>query len=65
MVEEMMRDFTALGSTGVFGLMVLAVGGFLVMMRKARRRWPWFMSFVLIDLFFPLPSPAEFCSARP
>ena len=34
-VEEMMRDFTALGSTGVLALMVLAVGGFLVMMRKA------------------------------
>jgi undecaprenyl-diphosphatase len=33
-VEEMMRDFTALGSTGVLALMVLAVGGFLVMMRK-------------------------------
>jgi undecaprenyl-diphosphatase len=33
-VEEMMRDFTALGSTGVLALMVLAVGGFLVMTRK-------------------------------
>ena len=33
-VEEMMRDFTALGSTGVLLLVVLAVGGFLVMTRK-------------------------------
>ena len=33
-VEEMMRDFTALGSTGVLALMVLAVSGFLVMTRK-------------------------------
>ena len=33
-VEEMMRDFTALGSTGVLTLMVLAVGGFLAMTRK-------------------------------
>jgi undecaprenyl-diphosphatase len=33
-VEEMMRDFTALGSTGVLILVVLAVGGFLVMTRK-------------------------------
>jgi undecaprenyl-diphosphatase len=32
--EEMMRDMTALGSTGVLSLMVLAVTGFLVMMRK-------------------------------
>lgn len=34
-LEEMMRDFTALGSTGVLALMVLAVGGFLVMTRKS------------------------------
>src|SRR5262245_47104015 len=33
-VEEMMRDFTALGSTGVLILVVLAVCGFLVMTRK-------------------------------
>jgi undecaprenyl-diphosphatase len=33
--EEMMRDFTALGSTGVLTLMVLAVTGFLAMTRKA------------------------------
>jgi undecaprenyl-diphosphatase len=33
-VEEMVRDFTALGSTGVLALMVLAVGGFLAMTRK-------------------------------
>ena len=33
-VEEMMRDFTALGSTGVLIIVVLAVGGFLVMTRK-------------------------------
>lgn len=32
--EEMMRDFTAIGSTGVLTLMVLAVAGFLVMTRK-------------------------------
>ena len=32
--EEMMRDFTALGGTGVLALMSLAVGGFLVMTRK-------------------------------
>lgn len=33
-LEEMMRDFTALGSTGVLSLMVLAVAGFLAMTRK-------------------------------
>jgi undecaprenyl-diphosphatase len=33
--EEMMRDFTALGSTGVLTLAVLAVAGFLAMTRKA------------------------------
>ena len=33
--EEMMRDFTALGSTGVLTLAVLAIAGFLVMTRKA------------------------------
>jgi undecaprenyl-diphosphatase len=33
--EEMMRDFTALGSTGVLALMVLASAGFLAMTRKA------------------------------
>ena len=32
--EEMMRDFTALGGTGVLALMALAVGGFLAMTRK-------------------------------
>jgi undecaprenyl-diphosphatase len=33
-LEEMVRDFTALGSTGVLTLMVLAVTGFLAMTRK-------------------------------
>jgi undecaprenyl-diphosphatase len=33
-LEEMMRDFTALGSTGVLILVVLAVVGFLAMTRK-------------------------------
>jgi undecaprenyl-diphosphatase len=33
-LEEMMRDFTALGSTGVLALMVLAIAGFLAMTRK-------------------------------
>jgi undecaprenyl-diphosphatase len=33
-LEEMVRDFTALGSTGVLALMVLAVAGFLAMTRK-------------------------------
>jgi undecaprenyl-diphosphatase len=33
-LEEMMRDFTALGGTGVLALMSLAVGGFLGMTRK-------------------------------
>jgi len=33
-VEEMMRDFTALGSTGVLTVTVLAVAGFLAMTRK-------------------------------
>jgi undecaprenyl-diphosphatase len=32
--EEMMRDFTAIGSTGVLTFMVLAVAGFLAMTRK-------------------------------
>src|SRR5262245_46712223 len=32
--EEMMRDFTALGSTGVLTIMVLGVVGFLLMARK-------------------------------
>jgi undecaprenyl-diphosphatase len=32
--EEMMRDFTAMGSTGVLTLMVLAIAGFLAMTRK-------------------------------
>jgi undecaprenyl-diphosphatase len=32
--EEMMRDFTALGSTGVLTVVVLAIAGFLVMTRK-------------------------------
>jgi undecaprenyl-diphosphatase len=34
-VEEMMRDFTALGSTGVLTVMVLAIAGFLGMTRKS------------------------------
>jgi undecaprenyl-diphosphatase len=33
-LEEMMRDFTALGSTGVLSLMVLTIAGFLAMTRK-------------------------------
>jgi undecaprenyl-diphosphatase len=33
-VEEMMRDFTALGSTGVLVIVTLAVVGFLVISRK-------------------------------
>jgi len=33
-VEEMMRDFTALGSTGVLAVMVLAIAGFLAITRK-------------------------------
>lgn len=33
-VEEMMRDFTALGSTGVLTLVVLVIAGFLAMTRK-------------------------------
>jgi undecaprenyl-diphosphatase len=33
--EEMMRDITALGSTGVLAIMVLAVTGFLFVSRKA------------------------------
>ncbi|SRR5581483_390840 len=33
-LEEMMRDFTALGSTGVLTLMVLAVTGFLALTAK-------------------------------
>jgi undecaprenyl-diphosphatase len=33
-LEEMMRDFTALGSTGVLTVLVLAVSGFLAMTRK-------------------------------
>src|SRR5262245_27957562 len=33
-LEEMMRDFTALGSTGVLTVMVLAIAGFLAMTRK-------------------------------
>ena len=33
-LEEMMRDFTALGSTGVLTLMVLAITGFLALTRK-------------------------------
>ena len=32
--EEMMRDFTAMGSTGVLALMVLTIAGFLAMTRK-------------------------------
>jgi len=32
--EEMMRDFTAMGSTGVLTLMVFAIAGFLAMTRK-------------------------------
>jgi undecaprenyl-diphosphatase len=33
-LEEMMRDFTALGSTGVLTVMVLAISGFLAMTRR-------------------------------
>jgi undecaprenyl-diphosphatase len=33
-LEEMMRDFTALGSTGVLTVMVLAIAGFLAITRK-------------------------------
>jgi undecaprenyl-diphosphatase len=33
-LEEMMRDFTALGSTGVLTVVVLAIAGFLGMTRK-------------------------------
>jgi undecaprenyl-diphosphatase len=33
-LEEMMRDFTALGSTGVLTVTVLAIAGFLAMTRK-------------------------------
>lgn len=33
--EEMMRDFTAMGSTGVLTLMILTIAGFLAMTRKA------------------------------
>lgn len=33
-LEEMMRDFTALGSTGVLTVMVLAIAGFLAMTGK-------------------------------
>jgi undecaprenyl-diphosphatase len=33
-LEEMMRDFTAMGSTGVLTLMVLTIAGFLTMTRK-------------------------------
>jgi undecaprenyl-diphosphatase len=33
-LEEMMRDFTAIGSTGVLTLMVFAIAGFLAMTRK-------------------------------
>jgi undecaprenyl-diphosphatase len=35
-LEEMMRDFTALGSTGVLTVTALAVTGFLAMTRKGR-----------------------------
>ena len=33
-LEEMMRDFTGLGSTGVLSVMVLTIAGFLAMTRK-------------------------------
>ena len=33
-LEEMMRDFTALGSTGVLTIMVLTIAGFLAMTRR-------------------------------
>lgn len=33
-LEEMMRDFTAMGSTGVLAVMVLTIAGFLAMTRK-------------------------------
>src|SRR5262245_39006512 len=32
-LEEMMRDFTALGSTGVLALVVITIAGFLAMTR--------------------------------
>jgi undecaprenyl-diphosphatase len=35
-LEEMMRDFTAMGSTGVLTVMVLAIAGFLAMTRKGK-----------------------------
>jgi undecaprenyl-diphosphatase len=35
-LEEMMRDFTAMGSTGLLTLMVLAVAGFLAMTGKGK-----------------------------
>jgi undecaprenyl-diphosphatase len=35
-LKEMMRDFTAMGSTGVLTLMVLAIAGFLAMTRKGK-----------------------------
>jgi undecaprenyl-diphosphatase len=37
--EEMMRDFTALGSTGVLTVMVLAAVGFLALTRRAHAAW--------------------------
>jgi undecaprenyl-diphosphatase len=43
--EEMMRDFTALGSTGVLTVMVLAIAGFLAMTRKAHAA-----AFVLVSV---------------
>ena len=43
--EEMMRDFTALGSTGVLTVMVLAIAGFLAMTRKSHAA-----AFVLVSV---------------
>ena len=34
-LEEMMRDFTALGGTGILTMLTLAVAGFLLLMRKS------------------------------
>jgi undecaprenyl-diphosphatase len=43
--EEMMRDFAALGSTGVLTVMVLAIAGFLAMTRKVHAA-----AFVLVSV---------------
>ncbi len=43
--EEMMRDFTAIGSTGVLTVTVLAIAGFLAMTRKGHAAF-----FVLVSV---------------